>query len=455
MKIRNSIIIFAILSSLVTSTYIYAEEEKVKSADVVNKLSDKLNDNEKEWLKDVLSKFEGGNQIYVGDFTAVIGKNNKDIDDTGRGIGVLGTNNIYNKIAYATIGLQNSNLGANAYVMGYQAITYAENSIAIGSLAKALPFIINGQTTQSPNSGNGLVGDGIAIGTHSIASGYSNALGLKAVAMGTGSVAIGTDAKVGSDDNIHGLDSFEKLQQKDPNMFGEYIADETSEVRDNKIGEKIFEKYKGAFTEKGITTFDQFKGKFKDNWKNYLVDLGIQMLYNPEGNGECATALGTKSYANVFGGVALGYRSVSKRNIILNRIAPYSNQELNSSNTYGAVSVGNDDMKRQIINVADATEDTDAVNLRQLREAAKFISFNNTGSVRENLSDDDSNINGDRAIGVWSTALGMWANAEGEHSISLGTSANAKGFYGLAIGSYSNASGDRGVAIGGERHLKV
>lgn len=45
----------------------------------------------------------------------------------------------------------------------------------------------------------------------------------------------------------------------------------------------------------------------------------------------------------------------------VNRIAPYSNQELNLNNTYGAVSVGTDGMKRQIINVADATEDTDAV----------------------------------------------------------------------------------------------
>lgn len=146
LKIKNSIIIFAILSSLVTSTYIYAEEEKVKSADVVNKLSDKLNEKEKEWLKEVLSKFEGENQIHVGDLTAVIGKNNKNIEGTEKGIGVLGTNNIYNKIAYATIGLQNSNFGANAYIMGYQAITYAEDSIAIGSWAKALPYIFSGQT---------------------------------------------------------------------------------------------------------------------------------------------------------------------------------------------------------------------------------------------------------------------------------------------------------------------
>ena len=281
LKIKNSIIIFAILSSLVTSTYIYAKEEKVKSADVVEKLSsgDKLDVKEKEWLKDVLSKFEGiygVGQIHVGGhFTTVIGTNNKDIEDCGSGIGVLGTNNIYNKTAYATIGYQNSNFGANAYVMGYDARTYAENSIAIGSWAKALTFIYNFQTRPAQNN-DGLEGKGIAIGTKSIASGHSNALVFNTVAFSIGSVAIGKGAYAGpKEEGVYYIKSLEDLQLYNSAIFGEYKANETSDDRDNKIGAIIFEKYKGAFTKKGITTFEQFKAKFKDDWKEkYLLDLG-------------------------------------------------------------------------------------------------------------------------------------------------------------------------------------
>lgn len=363
MKIKNSIIIFAILSSLVTSTYIYAEEEKVKSADVVDKLSkDKLDEKEKEWLKEVLSKFEGiygDGQIHVGGhFTTVIGTNNKDIEDSGSGIGVLGTNNIYNRTAYATIGYQNSNFGANAYVMGYDARTYAENSIAIGSWAKALPFIDNFKTRPAQND-DGLEGEGIAIGTKSIASGHSNALGFNSVAFSIGSVAIGKGAYAGpEEEGVYYITKLEDLQIYNSKIFGEYKADVTPEVRDNEIGEKIFEKYKGAFTKKGITTFDKFKDNFKDNWKNYLLDLGRQMAYNTEYDGAYATAIGKDSKAKVFGGVALGYESVSERVICTD----------DTYDIYGAVSVGNEHMKRQIINVADATEDTDAVNLRQLKK---------------------------------------------------------------------------------------
>ena len=39
----------------------------------------------------------------------------------------------------------------------------------------------------------------------------------------------------------------------------------------------------------------------------------------------------------------------------------------------GAVSVGNDDMKRQIVNVAAGSEDSDAVNVAQLRSVENSI----------------------------------------------------------------------------------
>ncbi len=83
---------------------------------------------------------------------------------------------------------------------------------------------------------------------------------------------------------------------------------------------------------------------------------------------ENSVVLGYKANATADGGVALGSDSVANRAAFATETeAPFSKVKLNSTNTLGAVSVGREGKLRQIINVGDATQDTDAVNLRQLR----------------------------------------------------------------------------------------
>ena len=85
-------------------------------------------------------------------------------------------------------------------------------------------------------------------------------------------------------------------------------------------------------------------------------------------NNENSVVLGYKANATADGGVALGSDSVADRAAFATETeAPFSKVKLNSTNTLGAVSVGQAGKLRQITNVGDATEDTDAVNLRQLR----------------------------------------------------------------------------------------
>ena len=76
------------------------------------------------------------------------------------------------------------------------------------------------------------------------------------------------------------------------------------------------------------------------------------------------------------GGVALGYGSVADRAGFAESTIPPFSGELYGINlngiTDGAVSVGTADTLRQLINLADATEPTDAVNLRQLRGGLSF-----------------------------------------------------------------------------------
>ncbi|ERL23730.1 autotransporter adhesin [Jonquetella sp. BV3C21] len=83
---------------------------------------------------------------------------------------------------------------------------------------------------------------------------------------------------------------------------------------------------------------------------------------------ENSVVLGYKANATADGGVALGSDSVADRAAFATETeAPFSKVKLNSTNTLGAVSVGQKGKLRQITNVGDATEDTDAVNLRQLK----------------------------------------------------------------------------------------
>ena len=97
-----------------------------------------------------------------------------------------------------------------------------------------------------------------------------------------------------------------------------------------------------------------------------------------ETNVKDATVIGHNANTTVAGGVALGSGSVADRaGFTEEKKGVFSDVDLNGK-TAAAVSVGTKDKLRQIINVGDATEDTDAVNLRQLKAAAKNITDNFT-----------------------------------------------------------------------------
>lgn len=112
---------------------------------------------------------------------------------------------------------------------------------------------------------------------------------------------------------------------------------------------------------------------------------------------------------------------------------------------------------RQITNLAAGTEDTDAVNVAQMKAAADAVK---THFYSVNFQDTKAgNYNNDGATGTDALAAGVWARAEADHSIAIGTNAwtnegdrRAKGSGDIAIGNYSktgnyvNQSGS--IAIG-------
>lgn len=89
-----------------------------------------------------------------------------------------------------------------------------------------------------------------------------------------------------------------------------------------------------------------------------------------QAQGAESTAIGYNAVASHGNSVALGTRSQTSRGAANNYDAPYLNTPQSSA---GEVSVGRRGAERQITNVAAGVEDTDAVNVAQLRGAVDYI----------------------------------------------------------------------------------
>ena len=114
--------------------------------------------------------------------------------------------------------------------------------------------------------------------------------------------------------------------------------------------------------------------------------------------GKKSIAMGVNANSQVDGGVALGADSVSNRQQTSNAYIPSGadtaqvNAIKATKGTTGAVSVGSDTVKRQIINVAAGTNDSDAVNVAQL----KAVTSNASWTAQENGNDVNAVKNGSK-----------------------------------------------------------
>ncbi|WP_266171430.1 ESPR-type extended signal peptide-containing protein [Dyella subtropica] len=193
---------------------------------------------------------------------------------------------------------------------------------------------------------------------------------------------------------------------------------------------------------------------------------------------DSGTALGQNTSVSVLSGVALGSGAVSDR-----AIAPSSGSILVGTNVVpynttdrtllGAISVGNATSFRQITNVADGTQDQDAVTLRQLKGAMGSFSVTPIKYFHANSSASDSlatgaesvavgpktTVNGDNGIGVGNgaivqqtapggTAIGQNATVNLADGVALGTNATSNGIQAMALGAGTQAAYAGSVALG-------
>lgn len=253
--------------------------------------------------------------------------------------------------AYADGTMGATALGNDAYAEGERALAIGSGSRAIGRDAIAIGTGSHGEAKGT---------NAIAIGEQSHANEeYTTSVGSYSEATAQGAVALGQQAK------SKGKYSTSIGMMANGMYKGGTAGDHSTAV--------------GAYSESsGLAS--TVLGGFSKATEKFATSLGYASQVTEEGG----TAVGLLSIASATGSVALGMNSVADREAGWQGYHPVYGQMQDDSpawqSTWGAVSVGagafqDEDGRwipqrtRQIINLAAGTEDTDAVNVAQLREA--------------------------------------------------------------------------------------
>ncbi|MWQ23454.1 hypothetical protein F9852_10240, partial [Glaesserella parasuis] len=261
-------------------------------------------------------------------------------------------------------------------------------SVAIGglSLATGDGSIVLGPLASASHT------EGIAIGARSKSTAeYGIAVGGGATA-GKNAVAVGRDSKGAGTDSI-AIGNSAKTTGADSVVVGASI---------NVTGEKLVAIGREANSGSHSTAL----GYKASAGGMHSVAVGESAMTND--GAARATALGNNTVVTVGGGVALGYGSRAEtRGGIEGAKQTYSvttggstvdngfkstESVDNNPIPIGAVSVGNDKIKRQIVNVAAGKELTDAVNVAQLK------------SLTMKITGDTGNSNNEK-VGIWEGTL--------------------------------------------------
>ncbi|MDY2904981.1 MAG: YadA-like family protein [Caecibacter massiliensis] len=177
-------------------------------------------------------------------------------------------------------------------------------------------------------------------------------------------------------------------------------------------------------------------------------------------------AIGKDTKAVVDGAIALGTGSQADRSGGVTGWDPKTGTTSVKTGTAwqsgtGALSIGNGSASRQITHVAAGSEDSDAVNLAQLKEAMTHYysvktteatdAAGNNNYLNDGASGDNALAAGVSAVaaGNNATAVGTQTYASGEEASAYGYRAAAMGKDSVSIGSGTSAQQEGSIAIGG------
>ena len=299
----------------------------------------------------------GGNNTAEGDDSAAVGHSNKV---HAMGTYAFGLQNAVWKMYSQAYGMNNIVSEANSFAYGNSNQVGSMNSFAFGggNLNTARWAVTVGNTNK--------VG-----GEHSFAAGFYNTIG----STSKDAVAIGQNARVG-------VSNFNVATTIDPTT-GKITAVYNGEVDATNsvaIGHEanVMALNSVALGENTGVTKDGKNGTAIGGEASVKAENGTAAGFKATVRAKSGVALGASSFVDAEGGIALGRNSVAERksgragyDFTTGAVSTVNDSTWKA--TDGAVSVGSSANTRQITGVAAGTEDTDAVNVAQIKGLAKKI----------------------------------------------------------------------------------
>lgn len=367
--------------------YSYAVHETTYNEGIDNKISAYTQNSTIVGYKNNVNSagLNSDNDVNVVNHAAVYGSENSVEFDSDQDISqaiAIGHKNIITKFNDTAVGTENELKGNSSVAVGVsnKSASGADNAILVGTgnstALSAAVMMGNSNTTSLANSV--MVGNGNSINSTSKSEYLLAVFGNNNTINDSGSaVAIGHGVKVnsansgigiGSGANVSGQSAIALGLNAEAKGFGISIGGWDTKANDHSLA-------------MGHTAH----ALGYDN-----IALGTNASANKSSN----IAIGNKATANVVdNAVALGSNSVANRKFIANATVTNDASVGNNSvygfgfakaedldairNTVqgnlGAMSIGHENGSRQIINVAAGTEDSDAVNVAQLKAVANSI----------------------------------------------------------------------------------
>ena len=285
-----------------------------------------------------------------------------------------------NNKKHTAIDQSSTNTRSNtAKAEGDRAIALGENANAKGGQAIAIG-------SSNKNNNGSSVND---IGTDAKGE-ESIAIGGDVLAEGDASIAIGSD-----DLHLDSQNSRNNNQQIQKLIQQHQILKQIRDSSDNKVKYRRTTAKGHASTAVGAMSYAE--GHFSNAFGTRATAKGAYSLavgLTAQANTESSIAIGSNAQANKFAalaigtntkvdldrGIALGYGSQILNNNNNNNAytpddsSPINNnyKATNNNNNTAILSIGSNSIKRKIINVGAGYQDTDAVNVAQLKEAVKI-----------------------------------------------------------------------------------
>ena len=299
----------------------------------------------------------GKYNVTKGDDSAAVGHFNKM---HAGGTYAFGLQNAVWKMYSQAYGMNNIVSEANSFAYGNSNQVGSMNSFAFGggNLNTARWAVTVGNTNK--------VG-----GEHSFAAGFYNTIG----STSKDAVAIGQNARVG-------VSNFNVATTIDPTT-GKITAVYNGEVDATNsvaIGHEanVMALNSVALGENTGVTKDGKNGTAIGGEASVKAENGTAAGFKATVRAKSGVALGASSFVDAEGGIALGRNSVAERksgragyDFTTGAVSTVNDSTWKA--TDGAVSVGSSANTRQITGVAAGTEDTDAVNVAQIKGLAKKI----------------------------------------------------------------------------------